>query len=96
MNLNLENQQLHRRLLRERDAYLSPEATRRPAFRPEAPVRHGYRVELIVRQRGYVSEHLFVHESDKLSQLEARLDAERAAREAGYPVVGRLHAITRR
>ncbi len=46
-------------------------------------------VRLAVRTRQYLALDVeFVHRSNKLSRLEARLEAEAAARAAGYPVIG--------
>lgn len=85
-----------RALEKERDRFLESPVPRRSTPRPPAcPPTSGYRVELIVRTGRLSPDTLFVHESPKVSRLEARIDAERAARAAGWPVVGRVHQVVR-
>jgi hypothetical protein len=63
-----------------------------PACRPSATV---HIVKLGVRRKPIAINEIFTFESPKISRLEARMDAEKAAREAGYPIVGYLHSIER-
>lgn len=71
-----------------------PEARRAPVRRHTPSfTRTGYIVKLGVRKSRMSLDTLFEHVSDKLSELEARLDAERAAREAGYPIIGYLYSM---
>jgi len=45
-------------------------------------------VRLAVRTKRLAPDLEFVHYSDKLSTLEAKIDAEKEARHAGYPIIG--------
>lgn len=84
-----ELQRFERAMLDEIQAYQDgkPWAPRRKA--PEAAVnRQATVVRLAVREKRLGMDVEFVHHSPKLSTLEAKLDAERAARKAGYPIVG--------
>lgn len=53
----------------------------------------GYLVRLGVRKKRIAYDEMFEYQSDKLSQLEARLEAEKAARKAGYPIIGYVYSI---
>ncbi len=55
----------------------------------------GYLVRLAVRKKQLAMDEMFEFQSDKLSKLEARLDAEKAAKKAGYPIVGYVYSIDR-
>lgn len=87
-----------RQMRRHLNHFLDPDTTLKPPARPPTaspPTMKGWQVQLIVRKGPLKPDTLFVHESDKVSKLEARLDAERAAREAGWPTIGRVHDIIR-
>lgn len=56
----------------------------------------GYIVRLAVRKKKIAFDEMFEFQSDKLSRLEAQLDAEKAARKAGYPIVGYVYSIEKR
>lgn len=58
----------------------------------EKPV---YLVKLAVRKRKLGMDDIFEYESTKISRLEAQLDAQKAARDAGYPIFGHVHDIVR-
>ncbi|QTP53273.1 hypothetical protein HNO51_00430 [Billgrantia sulfidoxydans] len=48
----------------------------------------GHLVRLAVRTRKLEVDTVFEHRSTSISKLEAQLEAEKAARKAGYPIVG--------
>lgn len=56
----------------------------------------GYIVRLAVRKKKIAFDEMFEFESHKLSKLEAQLDAEKAARKAGYPIIGYVYSIEKR
>lgn len=73
----------------------------------EIPTRHarrhvpspsvsGFVVQLAVRESRLSPDVLFTHDTHKVSRLEAQIDAERAARAAGYPILGYVVEIARR
>lgn len=71
-------------------------APRKP--RREASDAEGYKtghvIRLAVRKKKMsLLDEIFEHRSPKISELEARIDAEKAARAAGYPVVAYVHSI---
>ncbi|GEK48551.1 hypothetical protein PRZ61_02770 [Halomonas pacifica] len=82
---------------REIDAFTQPKKT--PAPKPSKPAasghRVGYRVKLAVRPRQLALDEVFEYESSSISKLEAQLEAEKAARRAGYPIIGYLIDIER-
>ena len=48
----------------------------------------GLRVRLAVRTKPLEMDSVFEHVSSSISKVEAQLEAEKAAREAGYPIIG--------
>lgn len=82
---------------REIDAFTQPKKT--PVPKPPRPAasghRVGYRVKLAVRPRQLALDEVFEYESSSISKLEAQLEAEKAARQAGYPIIGYLIDIER-
>ncbi|WP_111415498.1 hypothetical protein [Billgrantia lactosivorans] len=48
----------------------------------------GHLVRLAVRTRKLEVDTVFEHRSTSISKLEAQLEAEKAARKAGYPIIG--------
>ena len=52
-------------------------------------------VRVAVRTKRLAPDMEFVHYSSKLSELEAKIDAEKAARKAGYPIIGYVVDIER-
>lgn len=82
---------------REIDAFTKPKKT--PTPRPPKPAvsshRVGYRVKLAVRPRQLALDEVFEYESSSISKLEAQMEAEKAARQAGYPIIGYLIDIER-
>jgi len=47
-------------------------------------------VKLAVRTKQLEMDTVFEHVSSSISKLEARMEAERAAKKAGYPIIGYL------
>ncbi|GKW50271.1 hypothetical protein [Halomonas sp. NCCP-2165] len=85
---------------REIDAFTQPKKP--PVPKPPKPPkpaasghRVGYRVKLAVRPRQLALDEVFEYESSSISKLEAQLEAEKAARQAGYPIIGYLIDIER-
>lgn len=48
----------------------------------------GHLVRLAVRTKQLEMDTVFEHVSSSISKLEAQLEAEKAARKAGYPIIG--------
>ncbi|MFY0989990.1 hypothetical protein [Halomonas sp. C05BenzN] len=90
---------------REIDAFMKPEkrparkppealsgGTARPAGGDTSSdaFRTGHVVKLAVRTRQLEADTVFEHVSPSISRLEAQLEAEKAARQAGYPIIGHV------
>ncbi|MFQ3788500.1 hypothetical protein [Halomonas sp. A29] len=56
--------------------------------KPAQSYKTGHLVRLAVRTRKLEADTVFEHRSTSISKLEAQLEAEKAARKAGYPIVG--------
>ena len=95
---------------REIDAFLKPgkavapkadvpKARRREASpspgQPAKALKTGHVVKLAVRTRPLELDTVFEHRSSSISKLEAQLEAEKAAKKAGYPIIGHLIEIQR-
>lgn len=100
--------ELERGILREIDAFSKPgkdaakkvkTTTSRPrpsgVGREGVSYRTGFRVKLAVRTKQLELDTVFEHVSSSISKLEAQLEAEKAARKAGYPIIGYLIDIQR-
>ncbi|MCG7602100.1 hypothetical protein MHM84_20375 [Halomonas sp. McH1-25] len=61
---------------------------RKPTKSSVGQTQKGLRVKLAVRKKQISLDEEFIHESRSISRLDAQLEAERAARAAGYPIVG--------
>jgi hypothetical protein len=48
----------------------------------------GHLVKLAVRTKRLEMDTVFEHVSSSISKIEAQLEAEKAARKAGYPIIG--------
>lgn len=85
----MDNLQQFERHARQRlEEYLKPELKQqRRNPRIDRP-NQGVTVILAVRQPGSLQDIRFTHQAKTISRLEARLEAEKAARIAGYPVIG--------
>lgn len=75
----------------------APAERKRPDSAPSVADKYktGYLVRLAVRKKRIGLDDLFEYQSDKLSKLEAQIEAEKAARKAGYPIVGHVYSIDR-
>jgi hypothetical protein len=67
----------------------------RQASKAEGSERTGLVVKLAVRTKQLELDSVFEHVSSSISRLEAQLEAEKAARQAGYPIVGHVIDIQR-
>ena len=59
--------------------------------RPNTPIARpdpGYTVTLAVRLKRLALDEVFVHRSRSISRMEAKIEAEQAARKAGWPIIG--------
>lgn len=84
-----EIQQIERSMAEEIQAFREGRPWAKPRRRPAAAVNPQETVvRLAVRERRLAPDVEFAHRSRKISRLEARLEAEKMAREAGYPIVG--------
>ncbi|MGP9633719.1 hypothetical protein ACT3R7_11700 [Halomonas sp. AOP43-A1-21] len=89
-----------RRMQRELDEFNAKRSpgkrTRRPAtrYQPE-PNKHVITVKLVVRKRYIAADEYFYHFSERLSELEAEIEAKRAAVAAGYPIFGYVVYVMR-
>ncbi|MCE8010354.1 hypothetical protein HBJ58_02890 [Halomonas desiderata] len=54
----------------------------------EQSYKTGHLVRLAVRTRKLEADTVFEHRSTSISKLEAQLEAEKAAKQAGYPIIG--------
>lgn len=67
-------------------------AQQRPQSAADKPKAEAYRtghlVRLAVRTRQLEADTVFEHRSASISKLEAQLEAEKAAKQAGYPIIG--------
>ncbi|MBS9405716.1 hypothetical protein KG088_19260 [Halomonas sp. TRM85114] len=74
----------------------NPAAKESTPTRKRAPTEShkiGHLVRLGVRKKRLALDEIFEFKSSKISKLEARLDAEKAARNSGYPIIGYVHSI---
>ncbi|WP_299311626.1 hypothetical protein [uncultured Halomonas sp.] len=63
-------------------------AKKPPRSKPAGSPRTGHLVKLAVRTRKLEMDTVFEHVSSSISKVEAQLEAEKAARKAGYPIIG--------
>ena len=84
-----------RNMERELSHFMNPEKDKQQTVQPSPPPA-GLQVQLIVREGTLKPDTLFIHDSAKISRLEARLEAEKAAKSAGWPIIGRVHDIVTR
>lgn len=78
-------QRIERSIKRELESFLDPTP---PPRKPRVAITKGLTVILAVRKKPLASDHRFEHRTNSISRLQARLEAERAAREAGWPIIG--------
>ncbi|MEQ6916772.1 hypothetical protein [Halomonas aquatica] len=63
-------------------------AHKAPRSKSAGAPRTGHLVKLAVRTKPLEMDSVFEHLSTSISKVEAQLEAEKAAREAGYPIIG--------
>lgn len=88
-----------RAMRRELDAF--NEQRQRPAqVRPYRRIRKprvaapsGLVVKLAVREKQLAMDTLFTYVADTVSRLQARIEAEKAAQAAGWPIIGYVVSI---
>lgn len=68
----------------------APAKARGPGETSADAYRTGHRVRLAVRTRKLEADTVFEHCSTSISKLEAQLEAEKAAKKAGYPIIGHV------
>ncbi|SDL63330.1 hypothetical protein SAMN05661010_02168 [Modicisalibacter muralis] len=87
-----ELEHFERSIKKDIDAFLNPQ-DKRSKPKPAVSIKTGFLVKLAVRRKRLEADILLEHESSSISKVEAQLEAERAARDAGYPVLGYLVSI---
>lgn len=65
--------------------------TTRQRPRPKPQVTRGIKVILNVKDRRITLDEHFIYQTDTISKLDARLQAERAARDAGWKYIGTVY-----
>ncbi len=65
-----------------------PPAPRGVRSKPSGAPKTGHLVKLAVRTKPLELDSIFEHVSSSISKVEAQLEAEKAARKAGYPIIG--------
>ncbi|APX94738.1 hypothetical protein BWR19_18430 [Halomonas sp. 1513] len=95
------------RMQQEIEDFLKPDAKptttpTKPAARPvkldrqdAKSMKTGHIVKLAVRTKQLELDTAFEYHSTSISKLEAQMEAEKAARKAGYPIVGYVIDIQR-
>ncbi|WP_445156507.1 hypothetical protein [Halomonas sp. E14] len=68
----------------------APVKARGPGETSADAYRTGHLVRLAVRTRKLETDTVFEHRSTSISKLEAQLEAEKAAKKAGYPIIGHV------
>ncbi len=66
------------------------DTARAPRSKAAGSPRTGHRVKLAVRTKPLEMDTVFEHVSSSISKIEAQLEAEKAARKAGYPIIGHV------
>lgn len=95
-----DTQEFARKMQRELNAF---NEKRSPGQRPRRPAkRHAPAhnrsvivVKLAVRKRYIAADEYYYHFSERLSELEAEIDAKRAAVADGYPIFGHTVYVKR-
>lgn len=88
------NDHFEKNLSAFRDAFIAgkpaPKRHRAKAHQSQAP---GLKVILVVRQSDLSLEYLFEVQTNTISRLQAKIEAEREAKKAGWKIIGRVHDI---
>lgn len=66
----------------------------RPKAKPVTKPTSGLSVCLAVRKPGELCDYHFSHQTNTISKFQARIEAEHAARKAGWPIVAYVVAYT--
>lgn len=91
-----EVDEFERNIRKHLDRFQSPEKVKPPTPTASPTAFRGYDMVLAVRtSEQAIAEHAFPYRSDKLSEFEARLEAEKAARDAGWHYVAFYVSIER-
>ncbi len=106
--MSTELDEFERSMHEEIDAFLNSQPSRgKPPLSTEKPARKqaqrasarevktGHIVRLAVRTKQLEMDTAFEHHSTSISKLEAQMEAEKAARKAGYPIIGYVIDIQR-
>lgn len=79
--------QFERQARQRLEEFLDPSLKKaRPNVRISRP-QEGLTVTLAVRKHGDILDERFIHPTETISRCQAKLEAEKAAREAGWPIV---------
>lgn len=70
-------------------------SAKRPPKASAREMKTGHIVKLAVRTKQLELDSAFEYHSTSISKLEAQMEAEKAAREAGYPIIGYVIDIQR-
>lgn len=89
-----ELDQFERQARKRVEEFLNPEIKRQ--IHTAAPTTQGLTVKLAVREKRLAMDQVFVYHSTSISRLEAQIEAEQAARDAGWPIIGFLIDIQQR
>ncbi|EWG99675.1 hypothetical protein [Halomonas sp. BC04] len=105
--MKTELQEFEESMRREISAFQNPKQESKRPTRPTpdreskspgqsaSSYKTGHLVRLAVRTKSLEQDSVFEHHSSSISKLEAQLEAEKAAKKAGYPVIGHLIEIRR-
>lgn len=74
---------------------IKPRQKQRPTKEQVESYKTGHLVKLAVRTKRLELDTIFEHRSSSISRLEAQMEAEEAAKKAGYPIIGHLVDIER-
>ncbi len=88
MNDDRDVERWEREMKRSLEDWKEPEKARQRKPFQSGPARRGLRVRLAVRMKQLSTDYIFVFESTSISPLQARIEAERAARDDGWLIVG--------
>lgn len=89
---NVKAKKIERPAVQRLSRKVSSESHKTDSYKANS-YKTGYIVRLAVRKKRIAIDEMFEHRSDKLSKLEAQLDAEKAARKAGYPIIGYVYSM---
>ncbi|GAB2800422.1 hypothetical protein GCM10027040_29930 [Halomonas shantousis] len=107
--MNTELDDFEKLMQREINTFLKPKSNKettssnitKPSAEKNSPresaasYKTGHVIKLAVRKNRLGPDVAFEHRSSSISKLEAQLEAEKAARKAGYPIVGYVIDIQR-